>query len=201
MKKHRRSILGVLFYIFILSSYPNFRIWSSQVKQEAFEHELIAVLASENPEVATKALNQIFAIGDSMISSVASCKGNRNLYWGYNLGNSNSQDLFYLPHREGPAKTHVTLEVTALYLLEAIFRKDLEYAQSPFLVDRTIANPEITSMNSETTSNRAWSSVDNWLILLDKYGISHLREKRINPLFEANASFWGSSWGKLDNGD
>lgn len=190
-----------MFNIFILSSYPNFCISSPQIEQGTSENELIAALASENPEVATKALNQIFAIGDSMIPLIVSCKRNRDLYWGYNLGDSNSQDLIFSPDKEGPAKTHVTIEATAFYLLEAIFRKDLEYAQSPFLVDRTIANPERTSMNSETAINRAWSSVDQWLILSDKYGMSHLREKRINPLFKANASFGGSSWGQLDNND
>jgi hypothetical protein len=179
-------LLGVLFIA--LEQDPG--VSNADIKITPTDKELVVALSSNDSEMATEALEKIFQKGESMVPLLVSCQGNRNLYWGYKLGDRNSANLIYFPDKEGAAATHVTIEVTALYLLEAIFRKDIGFADSPFLYDHSMSHKQ--ALNSEAAIARAWSSVNDWLILVNRKGMDYLRKKKINPLFKSKASFWGS---------
>lgn len=165
-------------------------ISNTNSEKKSSDKELIVALSSENSEEATKALEGIYKAGDRMIPLLVSCQGNRSLYWGYNLGHKNSHNELFFPDKQGEAATHVTIEITSLYLLEAIFRKDLEFADSPFLYDHTKSHKQ--PRNADVAIHRAWNSIDWWFSLLNKKGIEYLRKKQINPLFKSKTSFWGS---------
>lgn len=183
-------LMTLLFGVLFIGFEQDPGILSADITNCPSENELLVALSSDDSEIATDALEKIFQRGEGMIPLLASCQGNRNLYWGYKLGNRNSANLIYFPDKEGAAATHVTIEITALYLLEAISRNDIEFADSPFLRDNKKSHKQ--TLNSEVTIRRAWASVSEWLILYNKKGLSFLREQQINPLFKSGTSFWGS---------
>lgn len=194
MNKLQRAYLNAalfILFILIISAVLKLNIYGEEIEQDPSPQEWITELSAEDPEVATKALKKIYEAGERIIPMLIFCKGNRNLYWGYGLGDKNSSALIYFPNKEGQAKTHVTIEVAAIYLIEAIFRNDLEFAQAPFLVDRTKNKNRQQSFNSDAAISRAWLSINHWMALLKKDEINRLREKRTNPLFKSKTSFWG----------
>lgn len=179
-----------LFFILSLPSLPHVSAFCIVPDDDISDKELIDLLSSDDPEISTKAAAEIFHIGERMIPLLVSCQGNQNLYMGYKLGDSDSEDVIFMFNKEGSERTHVTLEIVALYLIEAIYKQDLKHASLPLLYEPPEDKWTAPVYNSEKTINRAWASVKRWLQLLNKDGLQNLRKKQINPLFETNISFW-----------
>jgi hypothetical protein len=190
VRGHNKILLKLLFGCLFIIVEQNPSISGTNNEISPSDKELFVALSSNESATATKALEKIFKEGERMVPMLISCRGNRSLYRGYNLGDKKSANLIYFPDREGAAATHVSIEVTALYLLEAIFREDMEFADSPYLYDHTKSHKQ--SLNSDAAIRRAWSSVSHWFILLNKKGMDFLRKKKMNPLFKSKTSFWGS---------
>lgn len=157
------------------------------------DKELLTALESRDRNVASMAAVEIVRRGEVMIPLLARRKGNKRYFYGYSLGNRNSSFLIPLPtgkQKDNEAST-ITIEVTALYLISAIFYGDVEFAQAPYLTDGRPVKKQ--RFNTRERVARAWASADNWLKRFKDEELGTLREKRVAPLNNSGVRFWGAS--------
>lgn len=152
-----------------------------------------AELGSRDRGKATKAVESLYAGGESSIEELMSFRGNRAGFLGYGLGRPESScnlRAVASPEsiRDGRA---VTVEVAALYLICAIYEEDLSFAHCPFLCDESLPKEKKRHKNLPKLIKRAWRSVDQWYSEYRALGIGELRLREDRPLKRGNLTFWG----------
>jgi hypothetical protein len=161
--------------------------------------ELMSTLESNDRNAASMAAVEIVRRGEAMIPLLARRKGNKRYFYGYGLGNRNSSFLIPVPtgkQKDDEAST-ITIEVTALYLISAIFYGDVEFAQAPYLTDGRPVKKQ--RFNTRERVAKAWASVDKWLERCKDEELSTLREKGVAPLNNSGVRFWGTSNRKISS--
>ena len=84
----------------------------------------------------------------------------------------------------------LTMEVSALYLICAIYHNSLEFAQSPDLTDLRLPADKRKGLNTPDLVARAWQSVEEWSRRLDRSTIQKLRALKDDPLRASSVHFW-----------
>lgn len=154
--------------------------------------ELMSALRSHDRDVASRAAVEIVRRGEVMIPLLARGKGDKRYFYGYSLGHKNSSFLIPVPtgKQKDDEASAITIEVTALYLISAIFYGDVEFAQAPYLTDGSPVKGQ--KFNTRARVARAWTSADRWLKRVKEEELGTLREKKVAPLNDSGVRFWGS---------
>lgn len=101
--------------------------------------ELVVELQVANVEKSRKAANELFARGTSVIPALLSLRGNKKPFaaasW---LGRPTAAKLIFPAGLPGEPGSDVPIEVAALYLITAIYKGNLQFAQSPYLTDLNV---------------------------------------------------------------
>jgi hypothetical protein len=161
--------------------------------QNQSDNDIIAALASKDEEKAHYAVVGVMKRGERMIPLLVQCKGNKQFFYGYGLGDKSS--AFTTPAPTGTKKLDdgsvITIEVAALYLISAIYYETLEFAQAPYLTDGTPVQWQ--KFNTSERVSKAWDSVEAWMKAFKSGGIESLRSRQQSPLTGSKVHFWGSS--------
>jgi len=153
--------------------------------------QLIAELQSASDERAQGATTEVFARGESIIPLLLSLKGNRTPFAGAPwLGRTTGGQLIFPAGRNAETGSDVPVEVAALYLINAIYRAKLDFAQSPYLTDLAIAADKREAKNTPELIERAWQSAERWAELLKSVGMERLRKDKRGPLDDSKVAFW-----------
>ncbi len=155
------------------------------------DEQLITELQSPDGEKARAAASEVFARGESMIPALLALKGNKKPFAGASwLGRPTAGQLVFPAGINEEPGTGVPIEVAALYLINAIYRNKLQFAQSPYLTDLAVAPDKRDAKNSEALIERAWHSTEGWGKLLKSEGIERLRREKRGPLDGSQVAFW-----------
>ena len=152
--------------------------------------EPVNQLASRDAESARAATEATFRAGTAALPTLLALRGNQTAFTGGALGNPMSAQMT-LEERPGVARDQiVTVEVAALYLINAIYHRRLDFAQSAYLTDINVPPNERTAANTPARVARAWESVARWYDLVRTASIDELRRKNIDPFMGSGIRFW-----------
>jgi hypothetical protein len=156
------------------------------------EQLLVRQLGSNDVATATTASKMLLTCGSKGIETLATLRGDARLYYGRPPGDRNSAFLTVAPESADKIgrERAVSVEVAALYLINAIYFGDPEFAQSAYLTDNSLPPVERTARNSQERIDAAWSSVDRWLSEYRGRGLRSMRRRRVDPLFFTSIRFW-----------
>ncbi|HSL52764.1 MAG TPA: hypothetical protein VK868_00155 [Pyrinomonadaceae bacterium] len=84
----------------------------------------------------------------------------------------------------------LTMEVTGIYLICAIYHNTVEFAQSPYLTDLKLPAGKRKARNTPDLVARAWQSVEEWNRRLEATTIRKLRSRKDDPLKGSGLAFW-----------
>lgn len=157
-------------------------------EREMTDEELIAALRLDRPERVTGAVAEIARRGEAMIPLLASLKGCRETFFGGGLGHPMSAQI--IPREKAGSLQPIPLEQAALYLIVGIYRGSLSYAQSPYLVDLRQPQRRRTTSVSRRLNERAWHSVERWIVKWRESNIEELRRRGQDPLAGSKVAFW-----------
>lgn len=157
--------------------------------------QLIRQLQSESEQEAEQACRELFNCGEQVIPLLMDLKGNTKLFRGLAcLGRRNSSDTVFIapdgttkPEESGP----ITIEITAIYLITAIYYKNFEFCSVPYLMDRREPASERMWCNSKERITRAWKAIDQWEGIRMVKGLSFMKQQQHYPLKNSNIAFWG----------
>lgn len=161
---------------------------------EATDAQLIERLASPDHRTADAAAAAILSRGERMIPLLMKLRGDRRPFSG-GLTSSPSSSAFVFVPDGGEKKAleegrRVTVEVSALFLITAIYHGTLSIAQSPFLTDLKLPEVRRRSVNSKRLVERAWNSTADWQRRLEASGLAKLKAENDYPLKAASVRFW-----------
>ena len=159
------------------------------------DERVINLLMSENPTEAALATEEIFNRGDRMISLLANSKGQRRRFCAVQkLGNwGPGTAVTFLDNDPCRPSTNVTTEVASLFLINAIYYNDVEFAGPPLLCYRHTDSRGETQDKCRNDARRihiAWVSVKRWMKDYRKRGMDALRKSGEDPLFWSRVSFY-----------
>jgi hypothetical protein len=160
--------------------------------QEKNDDEIVAALRSQNRDEATEAVQEVMKRGERMIPLLLRCKGDDHPFLGDGLGHPRAAQLISSPSdNENLDKgCVVTIEVTALYLISALYHGRLSFAQSPYLTDVRLPVEKRRALNKPKLIERAWVSVKNWSKVVSSEGLESVRSKGSDPLTGSGVVFW-----------
>lgn len=148
----------------------------------------ILELTSPSWRKSSKAPQEIYAKGAQMIPALMELKGNQKPFaasWALFAFTTNCQ----LPHRDD-----ITIEVTALFLIDAIFQERFATpgSQCPWLHDYKMRGREggMILRNTDDLVRRAWISTEIWYGELQEKGIEQMRKENRGPLSKEHLYFW-----------
>jgi hypothetical protein len=123
-----------------------------------------------------------------MIPQLIRLRGCRNTFFGAGLGSPQSSQLI-------PAKTiaglpAIPVEQAALYLIVAIHRQSLSFAESPYLVDLTLHPEDRRASTSKVLNRRAWKAVLDWNRRTGETGSRTDSAGNDSPLKGSEVAFW-----------
>ncbi len=148
------------------------------------------VLSSTDFLKAESAGNEFFRRGEKVLPFLLSKKGDNNLFFGGFLkkGSSASSEMITIPSNNMKNNERLlksgdlrSMEVMALFLINAIFHESLNFSQTPNLHYETSEGyPKVA--NKPKLIKKAWKAVDKWAIKLKAEGLPELQRKEIAPL-------------------
>lgn len=173
----------------------------SKETQQPTEQELINQFLYDDSIEGGKA---IFERGERMIPLLMKLKGNRDFFWPLGLGNPGAAKAWKLPVQGKGVKLEagktvydtdmdtdvVTKEVAALYLICAIYHKNLQFAQTPLLTDLSLPLEKRRDRNTKELVDKAWTAAEAWAEVMKKEGLSSLQAKHHDPLKGSYVAFW-----------
>jgi hypothetical protein len=152
---------------------------------------LVRQLATEDETVSDIAARELFRRGEEALPWLMGCRGNPQPYFGRPLGNPRGSTVTPAPGQPGVAASRVlTVEAICLYLISAIYRNDLGFAQGPYLADLRVDEDHRRPGNPPALVHRAWESTGEWFGRWKREGLSSLRSKRDDPLKAGGVAFW-----------
>jgi hypothetical protein len=131
---------------------------------------------------------EIFQRGDVMVDPLMRCKGDHRPYLGMVLGDPRGSQLSEMPGSGGPQA--VTVEVACLYLLEAIHRRDFNFASSALLTDLREPPVDRRAGNSAHLVQRAWEAAGRWYEQAARAGFERTRQEGDSPVSDGAVAFW-----------
>lgn len=154
-------------------------------------------LASDDEKEATKAALEIFKRGKTMIPHLMNLKGVKSIYEGYCLNDYKGGVGVSKPSDETSPKDadvdngwYVTVEVASLYLISAIYYKNISFAQVPHLTGNKYVKGR--RYNIPKRVRKAWKATEKWFKKFEKKGIEKLRQSNEFPLKTTEIHFYGT---------
>ena len=123
---------------------------------------------------------EIFLRGEHMIPLLMTLENNTHIYRGGGLTLAISNEVFL---------GEVTVEVVGIYLICAIYEGKMPFAMSPGLERTHPSTAPHDRTNSPGNVHRAWSSIHQWLPMLNTTGLAALRKQRVGPLVGSGVTF------------
>ena len=129
--------------------------------------------------------------GERLIPLLLARKGDKRFFYGYGLGPDNSWN-HPVPQVDSDPNSgeYTTMEVTAIYLICAIYYETLNFADTSYLSDGTWTDGH--KFNTPKRVGDAWISIEQWVRTLNNEGLQELQAKKAFPLQHANVRFWGT---------
>lgn len=168
-----------------------------QVKRNLeMEAKLLEKLASTKQAEADSAAKEVLRLGEKMIPALLQKRGDTALFFGtfglapdtmfiHRPTNDASRDRILL--QDGKL---VTIEVASLFLINAIYFEDMNFSQTPYLVDFSLPSEQQKAANKKFLVEKAWNAVEAWSQKLNSEGIKKLRETKTSPFEDADLSFY-----------
>ena len=159
------------------------------------EEDLMNLLVSKKRVDCLAAVHEIVKRGETMFDFLLKLKGNKDFFHGaVHLGNHSPSTFVYVPDPDYPLDEYakekvITVEITALWLISAIYFQRIEISRSAVLRDLNIELSKSISNKMENVE-RAYQSVEKWVEKCKREGISSLRENKIDPLAGSNLKWW-----------
>ena len=184
--------LNFLFVLFIFSFVTSVTPQSKDAAIQISDEQIVDQLTSRNWKNSTEAVHEIIKRGERMIPLLLKLKGRKEIFVGHGLGSPNSASFSAeFDVRKGLKKELiVTVEITALYLISAVYYDNLSFAQNPFLTDLTVPRDKRTYNNGNELVGKAWKTTEMWLEKYHEIGIEKLRLSKDHPLKGADVAFW-----------
>jgi hypothetical protein len=157
------------------------------------DEKVVSTLFSPNRNEASMALEEVFRRKERMFPLLLGLEGNEELFHGSFFSKPTSSMARLAAPTGDPSFDQgrlITVEVTALYLICAIFQEELTFAQSPYLTDRKLPPIDRRARNMPALVKRAWLAVKEWISAEKKEGIDALRTQERGPLDSQQVGFW-----------
>lgn len=158
------------------------------------DNQIVEQLSSGDFRSSDAAAAKILDRGEEMIDPLLGLQGDTRAYAGW-LGKRGGSMVVLAP-KPGVVFTPqqlektVTLQVAALYLIEAIFRGRLDFASSALLTDLSLPPEERRAANKIDLIRRGFDAARAWSAELKREGMTALRARGENPLRSAGIAFW-----------
>jgi hypothetical protein len=178
--------LTFIFLMFLVTSSANGQTNLDTMTDE----QLYDVLTSVNSTEAELAGTEFFRRGEKVIPFLLSKKGDKRIFYGgfFTRGSGVEAVMIFMPTKDMKKNKKLlkngdirSMEVVALFLINAIFHKSLDFSQTPNLRYETSEGyPKVG--NKPQLIKKAWKAVDKWAIQLKAEGLAELQRKKIAPL-------------------
>jgi hypothetical protein len=160
--------------------------------------QVMKELTGGSEKKASRAVHEVMARGGRMIPLLLKLKGDRRCFYGdWELGSHAGCSSRMAPGRRDMCyewNNASTVEVAALYLMEALYRNDLEFAQGATLMER---DPEDTGqqrldvkLNGREVIARAWETAEKWFAEFGRESLEALRAKDRGPFAGTMLGFY-----------
>jgi hypothetical protein len=149
-------------------------------------------LASDSPEEAARAARELVSMGEVAIPGLMELRGDGRFFRiGNNLLPDEASTLVPVQAEGGgPERGRVpTIELGAIYLICAIARGNVEFANSMSLVDLTLPPESRRPSMVGPLVERAWDAVERWDRLRREKGLARLPESARDPLAGSGVGF------------
>jgi len=160
------------------------------------DEQLLDKFASTQQVEANAAAIEIFKRGEKMMPLLLRQKGNTSLFYG-NFNLDPPAMFIWLPTGDKIRDKKLskdglltTMEVASLFMINAIFYKDMDFAQTSYLVDLSLPSEQQKAANKSYLVKKAWNAVEIWSQKLEKEGIKKLRESRTPPFNDSDIRFY-----------
>jgi hypothetical protein len=196
----RQSLTSLLQLFFILTlSLSAVSVAGAQEKEadmtKVSDTQLLEKLASRDEKNVDSAIDETLRRGEKMISLLIGLKGQRQTFGGRLSRRENASTLVFEPKsknnktllKEGKL---VTLEVAALYLINAIYFETLDISQSPYLTDLSVPKEKRQAANTPAVIEKAWKSVEEWYRKEKIKGLENVRKNQESPFQNGEVRFW-----------
>jgi hypothetical protein len=156
------------------------------------DEDLIQRLSSPDEETSGMAALAIYARGERMIPLLVPLRGKTQLFTGagYLVSPHSSTMVFTRPGPGIPEDQLVSVEVAALYLINAMYAGRMDFATSPYISDLNLPPNKRTTANRPELVERAWKSVEIWSKDLKPGYLEDLRNEKRRPLDAGRVAFW-----------
>src|SRR2546430_17648533 len=131
-----------------------------------------------------------------MIPLLLKLKGNRQCFFGdMAIGNHTGCSFRFVPKKSNKCyeqNSASTVEVAALFLIESIYRNDLEFAQGATLAEWEADGGARTGIqyNGRELLARAWATVEQWYREVEREGLAALRARDRGPFAGTRLGFF-----------
>ena len=160
------------------------------------DRQVVEDLTGANRRKAARAVHEVLARGGRMVSLLLKLKGDRRCFFGdLELGSHNGGSYRIVPDRRDrcyETSSASTVEVAALYLIEAVYRNDLKFAQGATLAEWKPNGEERTDVekNGRELIARAWAVTEKWFGEFEREGLEALRAKERGPFAGTKLGFY-----------
>lgn len=152
----------------------------------------VSDLGSRDPSTASAAAEQAFRGGVGAIDELMRLRGDTRPYAGQALGSKEAARLTI--RSDDPAEIRsgdvITVEVAALYVISAIHRGRMNFAQSAYLTDLALPVDARRAKNTDELVERAWEAVEAWVSRVRMVGLDEVRKEGDSPLASRRIAFW-----------
>ena len=150
---------------------------------------LVEELGSADSQVAANAAQDLFAAGAAAIPALFRAEGKCERFYAIDVFRPMSTIVRRSRGAGCAPGDEVSVEVAALYLLEAIYEGRMPFTDSPLLRDLTKSEVEPGAEMTKTLLARAWASAKAWLLLVKCSGLEEVRAAGQDPLRAGRVSF------------
>jgi hypothetical protein len=154
-------------------------------------------LTGGSEKKASRAVHEVLARGGRMIPLLLKLKGDRRCFMGdWELGSHAGCSSRMAPRKRNRCygwSNASTVEVAALYLIEAVYLDDLEFAQGATLIERDPADGQQrldVKKNGPEVIARAWGTAESWFAEFGHEGLGALRAKDRGPFAGTRLGFY-----------
>ena len=168
-----------------------------EVAARLSDAQVVKDLTGSSEKKAARAVHEVLARGGRMIPLLLKLKGDRRCFYGdWELGSHAGCSSRMAPNKRNQCyewSNASTVEVAALYLIEAVYRNDLEFAQGVTLIERDPEDGQQrldVKMNGREVIARAWGTVEKWFAEFGHEGLEALRAKERGPFAGTKLGFY-----------
>jgi hypothetical protein len=168
----------------------------SSASESVSDAQLIKDLTSTNEQAASQSVSEIVRRGGRIVPQLVKLKGSRQCFFGdMALGSHAGGSFRFMPEKRNKCyedSSASTIEVAALFLIEAIYRNDLKFAQGATLAEWRDNGEERTDVekNGRELLARAWTLAERWAKELEREGLDSLRAKDRGPFAGTRLGFY-----------